>query len=122
MRTIGKLDFSEGKRTLVSHVSHRGGQKGCVKPLLFVKSASIAAQDKGLKRPRNPQRTGVPQLPQAQEARWCIWDAGEDSHGSLLALWIPDLVLALKVVRGERAKGFASLLDSRSGGNLGDGD
>jgi len=80
MRRIGKPGFVEGEKTLVSHVSHRGLEKGCVKPLLFVKSASIAARDKGLKRPRYPQRTRVPQLPQGKEAGWCIGDAGRDSQ------------------------------------------
>ena len=38
-----------GKWTHVSHASHRGAEKGCVKQAWCVKSRSRSSKDKGLK-------------------------------------------------------------------------
>jgi hypothetical protein len=64
MRSFGKQGWDQGKRAPGSHVSHRRLEKGCVNLALYVGSASQPAQGKEQERPRDPQRTRVPQFAQ----------------------------------------------------------
>jgi hypothetical protein len=58
---FGKQGESCGGEAGVSHDSHRGFEKGCVKRTVYVKSVFKCSWSKGLEKPDTPQRAKITQ-------------------------------------------------------------
>jgi hypothetical protein len=61
-----------GKETLVSHVSHSGSRKGCVKQTGCVKRGFEGAWIKGLEKPCRPQGAKVLQTSEGSKKRIAV--------------------------------------------------